>query len=279
MRTTLIAALLVCLVVPASAQPSDDAVRAAEAHYKQGAAFFAAGDFGKALGEFQASYDLVPEPLLLFNMGLCYREGGRKREALDHFRRYVEQQPDGDRADEASEYIAALTAELEAADADAKRQREADAAAEAERRRKAAECQRAEAERQRLVESERRRADDRARERSRHKKLRIAGLATAGAGVLVLGLGGKLGLDARNIDDELSNHSGPWTDAELARAEDGDVANRRMIVAVSIGGAAVVGGTVLYLLGRRGGDDSERGVSIVPTADPSCAGLLVTGRF
>ncbi len=286
MRPLLVLALLLCWAAPAAAQSRDE-VRAAEGHYKQAEAFFAAKEFDKAYAEFKAAYELAAEPLLLFNMGLCDRALGRKQAALDHFKQYVEAQPRGERVAEASDYIVALTKALEQDAARAEAQRKADEAAraqrqreEAERQRQAEEQRRQEAEKQRQAEAARRDAEARAARRRRGKLVRIAGLATAAVGVVGLGMGGKYAVNARSIDHELSTHQGAWTDAQLDRAADGKAANTRTIIAAGIGGALVIGGAVLYWQGWRMGREARpTAVSLAPAVTPGWTGLTVSGCF
>lgn len=286
MRPLLILALLFCWAMPAGAQSRDE-LREAEGHYKQAEAFFAAKAFDKAYTEFEAAYKLAPEPLLLFNMGLCDQKLGRKKAALDHFKQYVEAQPRGERVAEASDYIVALTKALDEEAAQAEAQRKADAAARARRQREEAERQhqeearrRQEAEKQRQAEAERRHEQALAVRRRHGRIVRIAGLGTAAVGLLALGVSGKYALDARSIDHEFSTHQGAWTDAQLDRAADGKAANTRTIIAAGVGGALIVGGAVLYWQGWRMGREARpTTVSVAPAAAPGWAGVTVSGCF
>lgn len=60
----------------------------AEMHFRRGMEAFARSRFGDALQEFQAGYELMPSPDLLYNVGRTLQNLGRLQEALDVFRRY-----------------------------------------------------------------------------------------------------------------------------------------------------------------------------------------------
>jgi len=79
------------------------------------------------------------------------------------------------------------------------------------------------------------------------------------------------GIEARSAADTISNHQGPWTQDERHTFEDGQRANRTMIIGYVAGGALVATGGVLYYLGVR--------THVVPVTGVRTAGLAVQGRF
>lgn len=112
---------------------------------------------------------------------------------------------------------------------------------------------------------------------------RIVGLALVGGGVVALGAGGLLGRSAGSAhDDANAECGGDVTDCR------GDLAAARALIDTSrsralwstigfaVGGAAVVGGVVLYLTAPRG---RERGIAVAPVVSPDAAGVAVHGRF
>jgi hypothetical protein len=99
----------------------------------------------------------------------------------------------------------------------------------------------------------------------------MAGLATTGAGAIALGAGVVFGIQARSAADAISRHEGPWTEDERRTFEDGQRANRNMIIAYVAGGALVATGGVLYYLGAR--------THVVPVTGAGTTGLAVQGRF
>src|SRR5262245_50547500 len=96
-------ALVVALAGTARAQPRGDKARRAEAkaHFAQAQAHFAAKTYDAAAAEYQAAYDLIPEPGLLFNIGLCRENLGQDEAAIELYQRYLELAGDSAKAGEA----------------------------------------------------------------------------------------------------------------------------------------------------------------------------------
>lgn len=77
----------------------------AEAEYK-------GGRFGNALEGYYESFMLSNEPLLLYNMGQCYRNLGRYQEAVDTYKQFVERAPETPFTPKAQKWINELSAKL-----------------------------------------------------------------------------------------------------------------------------------------------------------------------
>ena len=99
-----LAALL--LATTARADATDDAreftKRAFHSYNKQ--------EWEDALDRFQAAYDAVPEPTLLFNIGQCQRQLGRYAAAAHSYRAYLAQVPDGGDREAAERFAAQMDA-------------------------------------------------------------------------------------------------------------------------------------------------------------------------
>jgi tetratricopeptide (TPR) repeat protein len=123
--------------------------------------------------------------------------------------------------------------------------------------------------------------DDEDEDRDTGRPLRIAGMAAAAAGAIAFGIGVKYGLDARSISDELSGPRFMWDLDDRELFAEGERAERNAIILMGIGGAALVTGGVLYLVGsNQDGDeagDGDLGVSASATSDG--ASMLLWGRF
>jgi hypothetical protein len=52
-----------------------------------------------------------------------------------------------------------------------------------------------------------------------------------------------------------------------------------MTIVASIGGAAVAGGIVLYVMAPHGAEKQEKAVTLAPAIGPDGAGFVVAGRF
>src|SRR5207248_4635364 len=83
---------------------------------------------------------------------------------------------------------------------------------------------------------------------------RIAGIAVAGGGVAAVGVGIAMSLLARQASDQLT-HGTPGSTYDLGLDRQGRTDDTVAIAMYAVGGAAVVTGVVLYVLGRR---DAQR---------------------
>lgn len=243
---------------PTARKPDAAAVKKASNHFKLGQEFFKSGQWDRAITEYQAALDLTGEPLMIFNIALAHDRAGRPEEALAGYLKYLDTGPDGAIADEARGYVAKLTLAVEKLKkqraADAIKRAENDKRAQEDARRKADEAKQAEAARIAAVAR-----TERANGVERTSKLeRYAGIGVAVVGAAVFGYGIKRGLDAQSIDEELSTHEGPWTDAQLARDADGKAADKQMKIFTVVGGAIVLGGAALYTIGYRTHRRAER---------------------
>jgi len=63
-------------------------------HFEKGVEFFDEGNYNAALAEFLKSYELVPNPALRYNIGVCYYETGNLADALDQFENFLAEKGD-----------------------------------------------------------------------------------------------------------------------------------------------------------------------------------------
>jgi tetratricopeptide (TPR) repeat protein len=114
MRSLALATLIACMLATSTAEAIDPAVlEQAKALFVAGDKAYSAGNFPAAIRAFQEAYKKAPLPPLLFSMAQAYRRQyaiDRKpenlREAITHYRKYIEQVPQGGRRADAA---AALT--------------------------------------------------------------------------------------------------------------------------------------------------------------------------
>lgn len=88
--------IVVGLALPAAAdKPMSPAERtkAAKAAYLEGKRAYDTGRFEEAVAHFERAYGIKPAPLLLFNIGQCYRGMGNHEKAAFLFRRYLSEDP------------------------------------------------------------------------------------------------------------------------------------------------------------------------------------------
>jgi tetratricopeptide (TPR) repeat protein len=84
-------ALFVALIAaPTLATGADDDRRArARAHFEEGQQAYNLGRFSEAVESYERSYQTLPLPELLFNLGQCHRQLGDDERAVFFYRRYL----------------------------------------------------------------------------------------------------------------------------------------------------------------------------------------------
>jgi tetratricopeptide (TPR) repeat protein len=116
-RATAVGAALAVLLV--AVQPrlvrAETPAERARAHYAEGRARFARGDFTGAISEWERADALVPAPLLDFNIALAHEQRGDRAQAVVHYRRYLERDPQTTSRAEVELRIRRLESELRAA--------------------------------------------------------------------------------------------------------------------------------------------------------------------
>lgn len=313
--------LLLALGAPVAqgspARPSARVLTAAKAHFKQGRAFQEAGVYADAIREYEKAYALTPLGALLYNIAQCHRLGGDKHKAIAAYARYLAAAPDGPLADEARSHVASLKMKIQVEEAEAaKRRAEADADA-ARRRTKELEDARGHAATEalrRLKEEQARQAEEglrRQREAAQARRQRVAaeaqyrrkmaatqgqGLALRATGITAQVVGSVIMAlaavpiatlwmrDMGRLKTWDNGNDGPRWATRLDRAVEGQRLGRDLaIVCFTSGGALLVTGIVLEVLGkrqrRRAEQAIERPVTLLPLVSPEGTGVLVQGRF
>jgi len=93
------------------AHPSQADVSAAANHFKSGQRLIDKGDYAGAIGEIEQAYQLDPQNVHLYNLGVAHQNNGDRDKAIDYYRRYLAVAPDGKLASEAERYLNKLEAE------------------------------------------------------------------------------------------------------------------------------------------------------------------------
>jgi tetratricopeptide (TPR) repeat protein len=259
-----------CGVAAGDKIPPAQMKKAKEA-FNRASLLYEAARYDAAIAAYEEAYAAAPLPAFLFNLGQAHRLKGDKRKAVDYYQRYLALEPGGEGAVEAQSHLAVLGREVAAEDAAA---REKAAAAERERaveeaRRKEREAARAEMEARPVAPPP---AD--AAPAGGGRGLKIAGLATGGAGLVLTGVGIYFGLKASALSDDAE----ALTEWDPSVVDDGEAANRNLLIFVGVGAAAVVTGGVLYYLGMRADAAAER-VSLAPLLLPEGGGVVVRAWF
>jgi tetratricopeptide (TPR) repeat protein len=245
--------------------------KAARVHYERGRAHHERNEYEQAIREYLLAYELQPSAGLLFNIAQVYLLSGDREKALEHYRAYLREEPEGEVSELARQRIAAIEGELAAEALEAPPVDEGQTAGQSQ---DAAQDARA-------ATGPAPQADS-ARTGSPGRGLRWTGLAVAGVGLVGVGLGVKFGLDARDVQDRIESQpeGTPWTFDDLYA--EGQAASRNMWISYGVGGAALIAGGTLYFLGRNSGDSQASGrrqLAIVPVWDRSGSGLVLVGGF
>jgi tetratricopeptide (TPR) repeat protein len=259
---------------PAAAQtskppgkPKLDKKKQANEYVEQGLAAQQKGEYDGALALYGKAYELVPHPVLLFNMAQAHRLAGRPGLARDLYRQYLDAEPKGAKAKTAREFLVAMEAQIAAQAAAAKPEPtppptptptpaapppasepgpdlKLDASAAATSNQRSA---------------------------ARASKLRLAGYITGGVGVASLGVGVAFHLRARSLSDDLSE---PGVTFDPDKESSGKTSETLAYIGYAAGGALVISGAALYFFGRRA--ERER-LAILPSLTPGSVGLVVSG--
>ena len=222
-------------------RPSRPMIEAAQAHYQSGARFFESGSYDAALVQFEAAWRLSGEPDLLHNLSWTHEKAGHIKEALEYAARYasaVAGTDDEERARKRVEFLkqrysgsatateptAPRSGSAVTSPAPAPQPSEPQTAASA-----TVEPQKGEA--------------------RRAVPPLALGLVVGGGAVTAAGIGLLAGAWATG--QQVGNADLPYADA-TALLDRGRALNTTGIALTIVGGAAVVGGAVTWVLGRRG---------------------------
>ena len=277
MNTKAIVIALMCGSAAAWAQPAPDAPQteptptpvdqatadqqAAKAHFTEGQKHFTADEFFLAAQEFELAYKLDPDPVYLYNIAQAYRRGSACARAADYYRKFLVVVPNPPNLDKVNRYLTELDAcaKVEASGQPApppKEEPKVEAPAPPT-----------------MI------ADPTAGRFERR-----LGLAIGAAGVAILGVGVWFTHDVHTLEGYSDALCPPasmapcaWSASKQARADDlkhrGDRASALEIGGYALGGAAVLSGVVLYVLGDR--VPREHPVEVMPAA----GGASVSTRF
>ena len=102
-----LASATVALAESEVTKDADGRAKAAQ-HVKDGKRLLDLGEYDKAIVEYQAAFDLIPHPQMLFNLGQAYQRKGDKVKAAEHYEKYLAIEAKGNSAKQAFEMLAML---------------------------------------------------------------------------------------------------------------------------------------------------------------------------
>ncbi|HEY1811477.1 MAG TPA: hypothetical protein VGG74_03920 [Kofleriaceae bacterium] len=264
MTTRLLSCVLLCaLGASVGAQPAHDDARAA-ALYDEGKRHFDLGEYRAAIAAWRQSYLLSNEPLLLFNIAQAYRLAGDCAQANRFYANYKRTVPAPSNRVELEQAMA-VCANVEPATGDTDLPVEPSAP---KTNPPAVVAPTApptptspSGSRMPSLPTPAASASD----VSRGGALRITGLALAGAGVIAGVVAIVSAVHASNEASTISNEPAgtTWTGALSSDYSSGESAQTRARVLGAIGGAALVGGGLVWWLGHRMGN-ARVDVAIAP---------------
>ncbi|MEO8707163.1 MAG: tetratricopeptide repeat protein [Kofleriaceae bacterium] len=206
--------------------------------YLEGRRFYDLHEWDKAIAAFKDSYRLRTDAASLFNIAQAYRLKGDCLEARSFYMTYQRNFPDASNLAIVEKFL------LELEPCAAARQAAKPAPV--------------------IVVSNVEREPTPVHREPTHTK-RTAGLVVGGLGVALVGTGIVLGAVARAKADDVSNGGDPVMPPVFDAALEASGKRYATFAALAwgVGGAAIAGGVVLYLLGRR---EASAGLTVVPQA-------------
>jgi tetratricopeptide (TPR) repeat protein len=286
--------------------PTEKDRQAASELVKKAIARSQAGDHGAAIKIYLQAYTLVPNSLLLSNIGAEFQQDGMYKEALDYFCKYLEQDPAGTNAPYARSQAKILQRQL-----GRKRVDDRDVCAAPKAEEPATEPARPTSDRGFGDRDKRDARDDKGDARDdkpvRDKPARgertaqrggddpttdapevasrgnptlmYTGLATGVAGLVATGVGIYAGVQGKQISDQINSHDPmtPWPDNIKDLERRGEAYNRLQVISLIGGGVLITTGIVLFVVSRP--DAPERADKSVVHVVPTSNGLAVFGRF
>jgi len=283
LRYLLLGTMIAIASVRVHAQPAPavDKNKVARQYVDAGLAAKDSGDYDTAIDLYAKAYELVPNPLLVFNMAEANRLAGRVDEALKQYTDYLSRDPKGIRAQAARDEIERIEAAKEEA-RKVEETRKAEEARRLEQARKleaarAAEQTRQAREHPAIRTSEPTSTDESPRgnavptdEPQPHgRSLRLSGIGIGSAGVVTLGIGIGFGLHAQSLADQASRSVDP------AKVRAGERANTIAITGMIAGPLLIAGGAALWWWGYTQGNHER--IVLAPMVSDQLTGLSIAG--
>jgi tetratricopeptide (TPR) repeat protein len=281
LRAAIVLSFGASLLVPAAALAGPTAKEKAKASelVKQAIAKSQGGDHETAVGLYEEAFKIIPQPLLLSNIGSEYQAMAKPVEALKYFCKYLEADPNGSNGSFVIAQAKTLYIELGGVstveDADVCKPivkppppppKQPDPVVDAAKPAQPGGPVIA----------------DPPHESAKASPLRWAGIGVGVVGIAVFGTGIYFGTKAADISDQITNHDPtvPWP-SNIGELEDDGASYEHKQIGFLIGGSvAVAAGVAMYFLGApKANAEGSASVSLTPVATPDTLGFAAAGRF
>lgn len=264
---------------PGEKPPSERDRQLASDLVKKAIARSQAGDHSAAIEIYLQAYTIVPNSLLLSNIGAEFQQSGMPKEAYKYFCMYLEKDPSGTNAPYATSQAKILARQLH------KKVDDQDVCApprdepvESSPPRKPKRPERTESSAPPpsppppAIET---------RRDTGNASVMYTGVAAGIAGIAAGGLGVYFGLQGKSISDQISGHDPkqPWPNNIRDLMKEGDRDNTLAIGFLVTSGVLVTTGVVLYVVSRPDGAAERGGEKTAIRVTPTTNGFAVFGRF
>jgi tetratricopeptide (TPR) repeat protein len=274
---TLRRVVVLSLLAPALALAGPTAKQKAKASelVKQAIAKSQAGEHETAVELYEEAFKIIPQPLLLSNIGSEYQALQKPVEALKYFCKYLEADPNGSNGTFVTAQAKTLYIELggitTVEDADVCKPIVKPAPLEPEP----------------VVEEKKPppvvvKKVEPPRESPKASPIRWVGVGLGVVGLGVFGGGVYFGRKAQDITDQINNHDPdvPWPSNINQLEDDGADYEKKQIALMIGGGVAVAAGVAMFFIGAPSSHaEGTASVSITPVATPDTLGFAAAGRF
>ena len=271
------ACIIVLAPAIAAAQPPPTAAQkqAASERVKKAIAKSQAGEHEDAVDLYLEAYAIIPQPLLLSNVGSEYQQMKKPVEALKYFCKYLDADPTGSNVTYATAQARTLYIELGGI-ASVEDNELCKPIKKKEEPPPPPVTSTPEATTPPITEGPRDEGP-----KTKTPALRYVGIGVAVVGVGLFGGGVYFGLEAKKISDEITNHdiSDPWPANIKQREQEGKDANTKAVGLMIGGGVALAAGAVMFFMGAPKESTESASVTFAPLATSDTLGFAAAGRF
>lgn len=271
--TALLASIL--LVSPALADPkgpTDQDKQLAGDLVKKAIARSGAGDHGAAIEIYLQAYTIVPNALLLSNIGAEFQQSDKPQEALRYFCMYLEKDPTGTNAPYATSQAKALQIQL-----GNKRVDDDNVCVPPKPEPRKPPPKKPPSPPPPPPSS----PPEEPMPSGGNTTLKYVGVGTGIAGLAAVGVGLYAGIQAKNISDEITNHdkNQSWPDNIQQIQKRGQNYENLQVGALVAGGVLVTTGVILFIVSRPNESPKRPSDKATLTVTPTANGFAVFGTF